>query len=144
MAVVLGMSHAERIDLGHPVLYGLLGPVVLLGTRDYPAPPTWPLGGHGEALFADARKLSIISTAAGGEVRGYWLAEHRASDEPHRPAHLCVPCYTGEWREVDALVERATGRRVAPYRVGPGGGVERAPLTPDDVDGQLLMFRLDP
>lgn len=66
------------------------------------------------------RRVHVISKRAGGEIRGYSLLEDGR-------LIIGTPCYTGEWPEMDALVERIVGDRVEPYPVSPCGAV-RAPL----------------
>ena len=129
------MTKLDVIDLDHEALDGLLGPPVEAGTREYPAPGTWPKGKTGAPVPAMARLLHVVSSRACGEVRAYWLPEDDLT------AHVRGPCYTGRWPLVDALVERATGRRVVPYAVDARGMVIHAPTAPDDADGQVSMFR---
>lgn len=70
----------------------------------------------GERVDADEpiRVVHVISTYAGGEVRGYVLARGRL--------HLRLPCYTGRWAEMDAWVAAQLGATVVPYELGPGAG----------------------
>lgn len=64
---------------------------------------------------SDAQLVHVISPAAGGEIRGYVLIEHRL--------HLRIPCYSGEWPEMDMAVGDLLGALVVPYRVTAGGSV---------------------
>lgn len=59
------------------------------------------------------RVVHVISSAARGEVRGYVLVRGEL--------RLRLPCYSGAWAEVDALVSAELGASVAPYEIGPGG-----------------------
>jgi hypothetical protein len=64
---------------------------------------------------ADACFVHVINPRAGGEIRGYVLIEHRL--------HLRLPCYSGEWPEMDMAVGDHLGALVVPYRAGADGAV---------------------
>lgn len=53
---------------------------------------------EGRAIDHDeARTVHVMSAPAGGEIRGYVLM-------PDGSLHLRLPCYSGEWPEMDAAV----------------------------------------
>ena len=58
-------------------------------------PPSPPHGAH--------RRIHVISTYAGGEIRSYELTSDGR-------LLLAYPCYTGLWLEMDAEVTRITGQ----------------------------------
>lgn len=104
---------AARTDLMVP---GPHGPVrfILVVSDPQPVADRWagelPMSLMGEP----AQKVSVCPPGQ-GEVRGYWLADERL--------WLSLPCYTGEWREVDEALVRHFGRCLQPYTVGAGGVV---------------------
>src|SRR5690606_1780636 len=65
---------------------------------------------------AKVTKLSVMSRAAGGEIRGY----ESVGGGPWQPSS---PCYTGEWTALDREVERRRGITIAPYTITAGGSV---------------------
>lgn len=67
---------------------------------------------------AAGQLVHVISPHAGGEIRGYLLIEHRL--------HLRLPCYSGEWPEMDMAVGDHLGAVVVPYRADAGGTVRDA------------------
>lgn len=71
-------------------------------------------GCNGIKYDAPIRFVHVVSKPAGGEIRGYVLTE----DGVLRGR---VPCYTGDWPEIDAavLARVAGARSVLP--VGAGG-----------------------
>lgn len=73
------------------------------------------LGGPGD-IPGQVRRVHVMSTHAGGEIRSYVLDESRQ-------LRLAGPCYTGEWSEMDAEVARVLGAAVHPYTISPGGHV---------------------
>lgn len=73
------------------------------------------VGLRGSDRDAEAQLVHVISPAAGGEIRGYLLIEHKL--------HLRTPCYTGEWAEMDMAVGDQLGALVVPYRADAGGTV---------------------
>jgi hypothetical protein len=89
--------------------------------------PRKPHGRHEGAYVGESAKhdeltlVHVMSKAHSGECRGYVLT----SDGVLR---LRLPCYTGEWAEMDAAVlARVAGARVvAPYRPTASGMAEAA------------------
>lgn len=85
--------------------------------------PRKPYGRHEGAYVgesprdADLVLVHVMSKAHSGECRGYVLTTDGA-------LRLRLPCYTGEWPEMDAAVlARVPGARsVAPYRAISGSG----------------------
>lgn len=86
----------HTLTLGDPPCYLLRGPEQPSGT--YFGPPRATLGER-------VSKVSVISPAAGGEVRGYWLLRGALwiGAGPNEPR---------DWPELDAEVARVTGIEV--------------------------------
>lgn len=92
----------DRHDLtiGTPPLYVLVDP---------PEKSTQHLGPGWLPWGNDLRVVHVISPAAKGEVRGYWLVRGWACKRE--------PDYIGHWPEVDAEVSRVLG---VPVHAGKG------------------------
>lgn len=74
----------------------------------------WPMP---DAATSPCRRVHVMSPAAGGEVRSYWLdADDRL--------WLAAPCYSSAWCEADSAVARVLGAALVPYTVTAGGGVD--------------------
>jgi hypothetical protein len=96
-----------------------------------------PMARELSAFIGDRRYLAggtlvcvhVMSIHAGGEVRGYFLVDGKL--------RLRLPCYGGEWVEMDAAVSAALGAPVVSYRLdasGMGEEMRVAAMVPVQLD----------
>ena len=79
----------------------------------------WHFAGVWSLAGTKVRGVRVMSSHAGGQIRGYVLDEHGG-------LRLAGPCYTGHWQEMDEEVARVLGAQVVPYQVTAGGAVTAA------------------
>ena len=89
------------LDLGDPPLYADIDAPEPVGLYGHNA-PSWMC-----SITEEVQRVHVMSPAAGGEVRSYWLA---------RGALLHADCHPMDWPEVDAAVAHVTGLAVVGWK----------------------------
>jgi len=119
-------AECQRIDLPENPPHWIAGGLYLLVYQPRPVSrlfgPTRLKAGH------PVGTVHVISTAACGEIRGYWVVDGALE--------LRHPAWPREWLELDAAVQRAPGMLVVDYGTEHSASVMGTTTEPAPAEGE--------